>query len=107
MEAAIEGASVLGRDADLVASWKRAILSLPPYPVTKSDPPIVVDVADAPPITYNIAMPAVPVFPGDLVNYWSAAAERELFGRTIDGLKWNGNNSAIILAVALPRCCVP
>jgi alpha-L-fucosidase 2 len=102
-EAAIEGATTLGRDAELVARWRRALRRLPPYPTTKTTPPIVVDVEDAPPIDYNIAVPAVPVFPGDVVTWWSPPAEKELFRRTIEGLKWNGNNSSIILSVARAR----
>jgi len=67
----------------------------------------VVDVQGAPPINYNIAVPAVPVFPGDVVTWWSPPAEKELFARTIDGLKWNGNNSSIILSVARARLSMP
>ncbi|HUT94554.1 MAG TPA: hypothetical protein VMY37_34175 [Thermoguttaceae bacterium] len=107
LEAAIEGAETLGRDAELVGRWKWALSRLPPYPTSGDAPPIVVDVEDAPPISYNIAVPAVPVFPGDVVTWWSPAAEKERFARTIDGLKWNGNNSAIILSVARARLSMP
>ena len=106
-QAAIEGAATLARDENLVARWKQALRRLPPYPTTKTDPPIVVDVEGAPPITYNIAVPAVPVFPGDVVTWWSPPAEKALFARTIEGLKWNGNNSAIILPVARARLSMP
>jgi len=107
LEAAIEGAATLGRDADLVTQWKQALRRLPPYPTTKADRPVVVDVEDAPPINYNIAVPAVPVFPGDVITWWSPAVEKELFRRTIDGLQWNGNNSAIMLSVARARLSMP
>ena len=111
LEAAIEGAETLGRDAELVRRWKWALSRLPPYPTTAAAtadaPSIVVDVEGAPPINYNIAVPAVPVFPGDVVTWWSPAAERALFARTIEGLKWNGNNSAIILSVARARLSMP
>jgi len=107
LEAAVEGAETLGRDPDLVARWKQSLLRLPPYPTTGDDPPIVVDVEDAPPINYNIAVPAVPVFPGDVVTWWSPPAEKELFARTIEGLQWNGNNSAIMLSVARARLSMP
>ena len=106
-QAAIEGATTLGRDAELVARWKGALRRLPPYPTTGSNEPVVVDVQDAPPITYNIAVPAVPVFPGDVVTWFSPPAEKELFQRTIDGCKWNGNNSSIILSVARARLSMP
>ena len=105
--AAIEGATILGRDAELIRRWNRALRRLPPYPTTGSDEPVVVDVQDAPPITYNIAVPAVPVFPGDVVTWFSPPAEKDLFGRTIDACKWNGNNSSIILSVARARLSLP
>ena len=107
MEAAIEGAATLGRDAPLVARWKKALELLPPYPTTKDEKPIVVDVEDAPPINYNIAVPACPVFPGDVVTWWSRPEEKQLFARTIEGLRWNGNNSMVILAVARARLSMP
>lgn len=106
-EAAVEGAAVLGRDAEHVARWKRALRRLPPYPTTAAESPVVVDVEGAPPTVYNIAVPAVPVFPGDVVGWWSPPAERELFVRTLTGLKWNGNNSSIILPVARARLSMP
>jgi len=107
LEAAIEGATTLGRDAELVARFRKAIERLPAYPTTKGDEPVVVDVEDAPPINYNIAVPACPVFPGDVVTWFSPPAEKELFARTIEGLRWNGNNSMIILAVARARLSMP
>ncbi len=107
LEAASEGATTLGCDAPLVERWTQALRRLPPYPTTPGEKPIVVDVRDAPPINYNIAVPAVPVFPGDVVGWWSPEAERNLFARTIDQLQWNGNNSAIMLAVARARLSLP
>lgn len=41
-----------------------------------AEEPVVVDVRNAPPITYNIAIPAVPVFPGDQLTWFSSAKER-------------------------------
>jgi len=106
-QAAIEGATTLDRDEDLVARWRKALKQLPPYPTTGGERPVVVDVQDAPPITYNIAVPAAPVFPGDVVTWFSPPAEKELFARTIAGCRWNGNNSAIILSVARARLSMP
>ncbi len=106
-QAAIEGATTLDCDEDLRARWRKALGQLPTYPTTAGEQPVVVDVQDAPPITYNIAVPAVPVFPGDVVTWFSPAAEKELFARTIDGCQWNGNNSAIILSVARARLSMP
>ncbi len=103
LEAAIEGAETLGRDRQSVARFKKALAVLPAYPTTKSEPPIVVDVEDAPPITYNIAVPATPVFPCDVITWRSPKETRELFTRTIESLRWNGNNSTVILGVARAR----
>jgi len=105
--AAIEGARTLGRDKELAARFERALTLLPLYPTTKTEKPVVVDVQDAPPITYNIVVPATPVFPADLVTWRSPAAQRELFARTIKSLRWNGNNSSILLPVARARLSMP
>ncbi|NLF73292.1 MAG: hypothetical protein GX575_30000 [Candidatus Anammoximicrobium sp.] len=105
--AAIEGARTLGRDADRVARWQKAAALLPDYPLSAGPSPVVVDVQDAPPIGYNISVPATPVFPADVVSIWSPAAQRELFSRTIGQLRWNGNNSAILLSVARARLSMP
>lgn len=105
--AAIEAATILGREPELVERFKKELARLPDYPTTKGDRPIVVDVEDAPPIEYNIAVPAVPVFPGEQVTWFSSDVEKKLFARTIDGLRWNGNNSAIMLAVARSRLSMP
>ena len=102
-EAAIEGAGTLGRDADRMARWQKAMGLLPDYPLSGDEPPVVVDVQDAPPIGYNISVPATPVFPGDVVTFWSPAAQQELFARTIGQLQWNGNNAAIMLSVSRAR----
>jgi len=106
-QAAIEGATTLDCDGDLRARWRKALGQLPRYPTTGGEQPVVVDVEDAPPITYNIAVPAVPVFPGDVVTWFAPPAEKELFARTIEGCRWNGNNSAIILSVARARLSMP
>jgi len=106
-KAAIEGAGLLGRDAALVSRWEACLRKLPDYPTTDGDEPVVVDVRDAPPITYNIAVPAVPVFPGDQVTWFSSEAERSLLARSIDRLRWNGNNSSVIMSVARARLSMP
>jgi hypothetical protein len=106
-DAAIEGARTLGCDADLARRWQAAIGRMPPYPTTGGDRPVVIDVADAPPITYNIAVPAVPVFPAGVVTYFSPDEQKHLFARTIEQIKWNGNNSAVILPAARARLSMP
>jgi hypothetical protein len=103
LQAAIDGAGILRRDEKLVKRFKEAIALLPPYPTTTGEKPVVVDVAGAPPITYNIAVPATPVCPADVVTWLSPPKERKLFTRTIASLKWNGNNSSIMLPIARAR----
>ena len=63
---------------------RRAEALLPDYPCTDGDEPVVVDVAGAPPITYNITVPTTPVFPCDVVTWRSSVETRELFARTIE-----------------------
>lgn len=110
-DAAIEGAEALERDADLVARWKEAKALLPDYPLSKQGAPgiepLVVDVAGAAPLEYNIPVPATPVFPADQVTLDSPEPVRDLFGRTIAQLKHNGNNAPIMLAVARARLGLP
>ncbi len=103
LEAAIEAAERLQTDRDLVKRFENAIKRLPPYPLFGHDNPIVVDVQGAPPIEYNIAVPATPVFPGDVVTAFSSCDEKTLFKRTIADMKWNGNNSTNILGIARAR----
>jgi len=101
--AAIEGAQTLGCDAELVTRWRDALKRLPAYSTTGGDTPVVVDVKEAPPITYSIAVPVVPVFPGDVVTSFSSDAEKALFTRTVERTKWNGNNSIYIMGVSRAR----
>jgi len=101
--AAIEGATILQRDPDLVTRFKRALALLPDYPRTQAETPVVVDVEGAPPINYNIVVPTTPVFPCDVVTWRSSAGQRELFRRTIESIQWNGNNSMVMLGVARAR----
>jgi hypothetical protein len=106
--AAIEGATTLEADAERVARWQTAAGRLPDYPRHgEGDEAIVADVAGAPPITYNIPVPATPVFPGDRITFRSAPAERTLFTRTIRTLRHNGNNAPIMLATARLRLDMP
>ncbi|NLP10867.1 hypothetical protein GX408_10785 [bacterium] len=103
LRAAVEAAGLVGRDEPLVERFKTALQRLPDYPLSSDEPVIVVDVEGAPAITYNIPVPATPVFPGDEVTWWSEEQQKELFARTIDRLQWNGNNATIMLAIARAR----
>lgn len=107
LAAAIEGATVLGCDADLVERWKKSIDRLPDYPTTGLKNPLVVDVAGAQPMNYNIHVPTTPVFPGDVVTMESPEEHRELFKRTIRDDRWNGNNATVMLAVCRARMQMP
>jgi len=107
LQAAIEGATTLGRDAELVTRFKQALALLPDYPSTQGEEPVVVDVEDAPPINYNIVVPTTPVFPCDVVTWQSSAEQRELFSRTLESIQWNGNNSMVMLGVARARLDMP
>ena len=60
LEAAIEGAETLECDRELVKRFEKCIERLPDYPLHGDSEPIVVDVQGAPPIEYNIAVPATP-----------------------------------------------
>lgn len=103
LRAAIEAAGLVGRDEPLVERFKTALQRLPDYPLSSDEPAIVVDVEGAPPTTYNIPVPATPVFPGNVVTWWSEEQQKQLFARTIDQLQWNGNNATIMLAIARAR----
>jgi len=105
--AAIEGATTLRRDPELVTRFKRILSLLPDYPRTQTENPVVVDVEDAPPINYNIVVPTTPVFPCDVVTWQSSAGRRELFSRTVESIQWNGNNSMVMLGVARARLDIP
>ncbi|HBO44435.1 MAG TPA: hypothetical protein DD670_10980, partial [Planctomycetaceae bacterium] len=104
-QAFLEATEILDRDHDLARRCREYLKRLPDYPVntTLRDRPFVVDVQDAPPVVYNVAVPAVPVFPGDLVTFLSLSDEIRLFRDTVEGVQWNGNNSLIILGVARAR----
>jgi len=107
LNAAIEGAGILGRDAPLVARWEQTLSVLPNYPILGGKAPVVVDVATAHPMTYNITVPTTPVFPGDVVTWWSPEEEKELFARTLAGVLWNGYNSIYIVGVGRARLSMP
>jgi hypothetical protein len=106
-DAALEGAGELGEDADWAERWRAAKKLLPDYPTTDKTDPVVVDMADAPPIEYNIPVPATPVFPADQITWQSPEGTRKLFTRTIDTLRTNGNNSAVMLSAARARLNMP
>jgi len=108
LKAAIQGATVLGRDAARIEQWQAALELVPDYPlVPGSDPPIVSDVRGGGKIKYNVAVPVLPVFPAGEVNWWSPEEEKKLFADTIETISWTGYNSTMILAGARARLSMP
>jgi hypothetical protein len=103
LSAAIEGAKILGKDQAFVKRCQAAIKRLPDYPLGGKNNSLVVDVKDADPITYNIPVPATPVFPGDMVSFQSPSEQQELFKRTIESLRLYGFNDMVMMAVSRAR----
>jgi len=112
LKAAITAAGELGRDADLVARFRKAILLLPDYPTAldADGKPIVVDwtgckfreIGE-----HNITVPAVPVFPGEQVTGFSPEPEKALFLNTLRQIRHRGFNSTVMLSVAKARLSIP
>jgi hypothetical protein len=108
LKAALQGAETLGCDAELVKKWQAALAIVPDYSIVPdSDPPIVSDVRGGQPITYNVAVPVLPVFPVGEVTWWSPEDEKKLFADTIETLSWTGYNSTMIMAGARARLSMP
>ncbi len=107
-DAAVEGAKTLDRDPELVRRWQTAEELLPDYPLHgENEDTVVVDVAGARPLTYNIPVPTTPVFPADQVTRLSPESTLELFRNTTAHLRHNGNNAPIMLAVTRARLGMP
>lgn len=108
LKAAIQSAEILDRDAELVKEWKGALAMVPDYPIVPgSNPPIISDIEGGQPITYNVAVPVIPVFPAGEVNWWSPEAQKKIFADTIEKLSWTGYNSTMIMAGARARLSMP
>jgi alpha-L-fucosidase 2 len=75
--------------------------------VTPEPEPMVTDVEGGVPLTYNIAVPVLPVFPAGQITVFSSAEEQALFRRTVERVKWSGYNSSIIMPVARARLSFP
>lgn len=112
MNAAITAAAELGRDHDLAARWRRALALLPDYPTAPDAAglPVVVDWTGCKfreIQEHNITVPAVPVFPGEQVTWFSPDADKELFRNTLRQTKHRGANSTVMLSVAKARLSMP
>ena len=88
LKAAIEAADKLGKDADLVATWRDMVERLAPYPVEETpDGPRLVDAADGRLLAdYNIAAPLFAVIYGNDIGLASPEAEIAKAERTIKGI---------------------
>lgn len=106
LKAAIKAAVTLGTDATSAARWQATLEKLPDYPQSGGSPPVIVDIAGAPPTTYNVAVPVLPVFPAGEITWFSPPAEKEIFTRTVENVSWNGNNAMVMIAVARARLSV-
>lgn len=112
LDAGIAAAGELGRDADLVARFRKALDSLPDYPTAPdaNGKPVVVDwtgckfreIGE-----HNIVVPAIPVFPGEQVTWFSPEPEKELFRNTLGQTRHRGCNSTILLSVGKARLSMP
>jgi hypothetical protein len=108
LNAAITAADELGRDAELADRFRKALDLLPPYPTApdESGQPVVVDWSGCKfreIRMHNITVPAVPVFPGDQVTWFSPEQEKDLFRNTIRQTRHRGCNSTVMLSVAKAR----
>jgi len=83
--AAAQAADVLGGDQAEAADWRRTAKQLAPYPTYESETGTIwTDVADAPPVEYNIPVPLSPVFWGDDVGFDSPPEVLDIARRTLD-----------------------
>lgn len=85
LRAAAEAACLMGEDGEEAARWREIAEHMPPYPTIETpDGPIFADVAGAPPMEFNIAVPLTSVFWGDDIGLDSPPEQIELARRTLD-----------------------
>ncbi len=111
-DAFIKASQELERDQELAAQCKTMKNLLADYPVALNEDglPVVVDwqgckykqVA-----VHNVTVPPSPVFPAEQITWFSPKPEKELFRRTIEGTRFNGNNSHIMFNIAKARLSMP
>ncbi|MCK5815222.1 MAG: hypothetical protein KAH07_04685, partial [Flavobacteriaceae bacterium] len=98
----LEASEKLNVDKDLAVKVKKYLAMLPDYPVEESTG-LLVDRENGSPLEYNIPVPTTPIFPAEQITFFSTSDEKELFVKTLQSIKTNGNNSTIMLAVAKAR----
>ena len=105
-KSAIQAGPIINEDQKTLQEWSLALKQLPAYPTTQEINPVVVDVKGAKPIKYNITVPTIPIFPANQITWFSPSEEKILFKRTIEQIKWNGNNAMVMLAIAKARLSI-
>jgi hypothetical protein len=110
--AAIRAAGELGENPDLAKRLRAALDILPAYPTAPDAQgrPVVVDWTGCgfgEIKEHNITVPAVPVFPGEQVTWFSPGPEKELFLNTLRQIRHRGANSTVMLSVAKARLSMP
>jgi hypothetical protein len=84
LRAAAEAAGLLGENGEEAARWRAIAEKMPPYPsIDTPDGPVFTDVAGAPPMEFNIAVPLTSVFWGDDIGLDSPPGQIELAKRTL------------------------
>jgi hypothetical protein len=111
-DALIQAAAELEVDTDLIqqCSEYKALLGNYPTAMDTSGKPVVVDwegCSYKEIKVHNITVPASPVFPGEQVTWFSPEPEKELFVRTIQDTRFNGNNSHVMFNIAKARLSMP
>ncbi|MBL7649309.1 MAG: hypothetical protein JNK74_24285 [Candidatus Hydrogenedentes bacterium] len=85
LRAAAEAAGLLGENGEEPARWRAIAEKMPPYPtIDTPDGSIFTDVAGAPPMEFNIAVPLTSVFWGDDIGLDSPPDQIELAKRTLE-----------------------
>jgi hypothetical protein len=112
LKAAIRAAEELGGNEDQTKRFRAALEMLPDYPTAPDAQgrPVVVDWAGCgfgEIKEHNITVPAVPVFPGEQVTWFSPEPEKELFRNTLRQTRHRGANSTVMLSVAKARLSMP
>ncbi len=100
LRAAIQAATDLGVDAELVKRWHQTLDKLPDYPQSGAAGEEIIQVPGVQ--NYNIVTPVVPLFPAEQVSWFSTDQEKALFKRTVRWIqdRYNRNNSVVMLNVA-------
>ncbi|WP_223549044.1 glycoside hydrolase family 95-like protein [Aestuariivivens sp. NBU2969] len=102
----LEASEKLNADLELAQKVRKYLKRLPPYPIDKESG-YLVDRNAGKPLEYNIPVPTTPIFPAEQITFFSSEDDRELFTKTLQNIKTNGNNSTIMLAVAKARLSTP